>query len=161
MQKIADKKKENDLSKIFTPDKTQDYQSTYTERVLYTESYVEIELSKGYREKWILELQDYFVHKLRLDENTLVPFIASEANLVHDLNEEMKKINGNFVDLGVSRMRDIEIAFDKKIRRNITKESDYKKIMKFKEKFFLDNRDRFAPPPQKTPASLSTEGEEL
>lgn len=159
MQKLADKKRENDMSKIFNPDKTPEYQPSYTERVLYTESYVEVELAKKYREKWILELQDYFVHKLRLDENTLVPFIAAEANLIHDLQAEMRKINGNFVDLGVGRMREIENVFDKKIRKNITKESDYRKIMKFKEKFFLEHRDQFAPPPEKAPASIDSAAE--
>ncbi len=132
-------RKENELKKEFKPEKTDQYYSSYTERVLYTRDYVKIELKKEFREKWILSLQDYFVHGLRLNENNLVPFIAQEANLIRELDEMMAKINGQFAEEGIQRMRDIEAIFVKKIRENIKKPSDFKKIMNFKQKFFLEN----------------------
>ncbi len=142
-QKAIEKaQKENDLSRAFNPELTPEFKSTYTERVVYTQAYVTTELSPEFREQWILELQDYFVHTLRLDENNLVPFIALEANLIRELDEERQKINGNFVDEGLERMREIEASFDKKIRQNIKSDDHYKKIMTFKKKFFETYRDK-------------------
>lgn len=142
-QKAIEKvQKENDLSKIFNPEQTSEYKATYTERVVYTQAYVATELNPEFREQWILELQDYFVHSLRLDENNLVPFIALEANLIRELDEERQKINGHFVEEGLVRMREIEASFDKKIRQNIKSDDHYKKIMTFKKKFFETNSDK-------------------
>lgn len=138
IEKIEKTKKENDLWKDFKPEKTTDYKDTYVDRVIYMQDYVEIELSREYREKWIIALQDFFVHELRLSENNLVPFIAQEANVVRELEEARKKINGNFAEEGIKRMREIEEQFISRVRENVRKRSDYKKIMSFKEKFFIE-----------------------
>ena len=143
LRAIEKAQQENDLSKVFEPEQTSEFKATYTERVVYTQAYVAIELNPEFREQWILELQDYFVHTLRLDENNLVPFIALEANLINELEEARKKINGNFVEEGLARMREIEASFDKKIRENIKSEDHYKKIMTFKKNFFESNSGKF------------------
>ncbi len=139
-EQIEKVKQENDLSKEFHPEKVPEFKDSYTERVLYTEDYVDVELNKAYREQWILELQEFFIHELRLDENNLVPFIAHEANLIRELDSEMKKINGNFVDQGVERMEEIERDFLKKIKDSLKKKNDFKKVMEFKKKFFNENK---------------------
>ncbi len=139
-QKIEKAKKENDLSKEYHPQKVLDFKETYVDRVLFTQDYVKIELDKNYREKWILDLQEFFVHKLRLDENNLVPFIAHEANLIRELDSQLSKINGNFVEAGIDRMRESESEFLEKIHKSLGNKNDFRKIMQFKKKFFEDNK---------------------
>ena len=104
-ERIIKVKAANDLNKKYVPEKQDKYLSTYTDRVLYTRDYVPIELFEEYRKKWILELQEYFLVKLKLTENSMVPFIAQESSLIKELQLEMKKINGHFVDQGIARMR--------------------------------------------------------
>ena len=142
-KKIVDAKVRNDLSKEFQPDKVDKFLETYTDCVLYTRDYVAIELFKEYRQKWILELQNYFTEKLKLSENHLVPFIAQESNLIRELDEAMKKINGHFVDEGIARMREIEKGFERKLRDQLGRKGNYKKVMAFKKAFFEKNADKF------------------
>lgn len=142
-EQIARTKAQNDLRKEFNPEKVDEFKSSYTDRVLYTQDYVKIELNQEYREEWILDLQDFFVDELRLSENALVPFISQEANLIMELDQEMKKINGNFEDQGITRMRDIEKGFEKKLRAIIKKDSHYKKVMNFKKEFFNKNKSKY------------------
>ena len=142
-KKIIKAKAANDFSKQFQPDKVDRFFGTYTDRVLYTRDYVAIELFREYRQKWILELQDYFTEKLKISENHLVPFIAQESNLIRELDEAMGKVNGHFVDKGIDRMREIEKKFEKKLQAHLNEESDYKKVMAFKKSFFEKNSDEF------------------
>jgi pSer/pThr/pTyr-binding forkhead associated (FHA) protein len=137
---IEQAQKINDLSKEFHPEIVEEYLDSYTDRVLYTRDYVETELEKKYREQWIIDLQEYFVNTLRLDENKLVPFIAQEANLIRELEDAKKLINGNFIKEGIAKMREIEASFIKKIRENIKAKKNFDKIMNFKKEFFLKNR---------------------
>lgn len=124
------------LFEYFSPKKTTEFKDTYTDRVLYTDKYAELSLEKEYREDWILELQTFFVDELELSENALVPFISQEANMIRELVEQSKKINGRFIEQGINKMRDIENDFLVKLKENLNSEDDYKKIMKFQEKFF-------------------------
>ncbi len=142
-QKITNARARNDFSKEFRPDKVDKFFGTYTDRVLYTRDYVAIELFGKYRQKWILELQNYFTEKLKLSENSLVPFIAQESNLIRELDEAMKKINGHFVGNGIARMRNIEKGFEKKLQAQLKKKSHYKKVMAFKKVFFEKNANQF------------------
>lgn len=124
------------LIEYFTPKKSSEFKSTYTDRVLYTEGYAELSLEKEYREDWILELQTFFVDKLKLSENALVPFISQEANMIRELVAQSKRINGNFIESGISKMREIEDEFLVKLKENLRSEKDFDKIMDFQKKFF-------------------------
>lgn len=135
------KKKEEESKEaffeFFDPKRTAEFKDNYTDRVLYTEKYAELVLTKDYREEWILELQNFFVDELELSENALVPFISQEANMIRELIDQSKKINGKFIEQGIAKMRDIEADFIKKLKSHLNKDSDFKKINNFQKKFFL------------------------
>lgn len=120
----------------FAPEKTTDYLESYTDRVLYTDGYVSRELDPTYREEWILKLNDYFVDKLRLSENAIVPFIAQESNLVRELHDEYEKINMDFIESGEKRMRDREEQFNKEVLRVLKSKSKFKKFLSYKKNFY-------------------------
>lgn len=126
------------LFDFFEPQKSDEFKENYTELVLYTNGYVDKVLDPDYREQWIIALQNYFTDELDLSENNLVPFIAMEANMIRELNEESKKINGKFIEQGIQRMRDIEDKFKKRLMLELSSEEDFKKIMKFQEKFYKE-----------------------
>lgn len=134
--KKMDEEAKKELFEFFSPLKTKEFKSTYTDRVLYTERYAELSLEKEYREDWILELKAFFVDELDLNVNALVPFISQEANMIRELVAQSKRINGKFIEQGIEKMREIEDEFVVKLKSNLRNDNDYKKIMKFQEKFF-------------------------
>lgn len=135
IKKMDDEAKQA-LFEHFNPKKTSDFKDTYTDRVLYTDGYAELSLEKEYREDWILELETFFTEKLNLNENALVPFISQEANMIKELVDQSKKINGKFIDQGIARMREIENDFLAKLKSNLKSDRDYKKVIEFQKKFF-------------------------
>ncbi len=134
--KKMDEASKEALFEFFSPKKTNDFKDTYTDRVLYTEGYAELSLEREYREDWILELQGFFTDQLNLSENALVPFISQEANMIKELVEQSKKINGKFIDQGILRMREIENDFLDKLKSNLKSDKDYKKVIAFQKKFY-------------------------
>lgn len=134
--KKMDDEAKKELFEFFSPKKTSEFKSTYTDRVLYTENFAELSLQKEYREDWILELQTFFVDDLELSENALVPFISQEANMIKELVDQSKRINGKFIEQGIAKMREIEDEFVTKLKSNLRSDKDYKKIMDFQKKHF-------------------------
>lgn len=134
--KKMDEEAKKELFEFFNPKKSSEFRDNYTDRVLYTEHYADLSLEKEYREDWILELQSFFTDQLELSENSLVPFISQEANMIRELVEQSKKINGKFIEQGINKMREIENDFLVKLKSNLSSDSDYKKVTAFQKKFF-------------------------
>lgn len=129
LQKRADKPK-------FNPEKVDTYKPSYTERVLYTRNYVEVELNSEYREKWILSLNKFFVDDLKLSENSIIVFIAKESTLIKRLDDEMAKINPEFEKEGIARMKADEDSFVKEVREVLKTKSKYNAFKEFKQQFY-------------------------
>lgn len=141
---IEKAKKQHDLSAAFNPEMKDEYLDSYTDRVLYTKDYLKLENDPGFKEQWRIELEEFFVDKLRLTETQMVPFVAREAALIKEMSEARKKINGNFVDQGRKRMLEIEADFYKRLKQGGFKQKQLDQINKFKKKFFEANHDLFA-----------------
>lgn len=125
--------KAHDLSSKFEPEMQSEYFASYTERIMYTENYMSLENDTGFREQWRLDLEDFFVDELRLNENDMVPFFAREAALIEELVEARSSINGNFVDEGKARLQEIEADFYKRLEQGGLKKAQVDRIMKFKK----------------------------
>ena len=142
-KKTVGTKTGNNFNKEFQPDKVNKFLGNYTDRVLYTRDYVAIELFEEYREKWSLELRNYFSETLGFGENYLSLFIAGEFILIRELDEAMKKIDNHSADKGIARMREIEAGFEKKLQKRLGQKGNYEKVMVFKRAFFKENADKF------------------
>jgi pSer/pThr/pTyr-binding forkhead associated (FHA) protein len=140
---MARVKQVNDLSAAFNPIMKKEYLNSYTERMMYTEQYLYLENDPGFREQWRVELEDFFVDQLRLNENDMVPFFAREAALIKELTEARSKINGNFVEEGKKRLEEIEADFYRRVKQNGLKQDQINKINTFKKKFFEANKELF------------------
>ncbi len=143
-RQIEAAQKANDLSAVFNPEMVTAYQDSYTERVMYMQDYLRLENDPGFKGQWHLELEEFFVDKLRLTENDMVPFVAREAALIKELGEARSSINGNFVDEGRKRLEEIEANFYKRVKEGGLKQKQLNEIMKFKKKFFIDNKELFS-----------------
>jgi hypothetical protein len=134
----------NDLSAEFNPEMVDEYKASYTERVMYTKDYLRLENDPGFKSQWHLELEEFFVDKLRLTETDMVPFVAREAALIKELGEAREAINGNFVDEGKARLQEIEANFFQRVKDGGLNQKQIDQIMQFKKKFFLANRELFS-----------------
>ncbi len=144
LEKIEQAQKANDLSAQFNPEMKEEFLPTYTERVMYTKDYLKLEKDVGFQSQWRIELEGFFVDKLRLSENRMVPFFSREKVLIHELGEARETINGNFVDEGKKRLDEIEADFYKRLKKQegyTQKQID--EIMVFKKEFFEKNKDLF------------------
>ncbi len=143
-KQIEATQKANDLSAEFKPEMVGTYLPTYTERVMYMENYLTLENDIGFKGQWHLELEEFFVDKLRLTENDMVPFVAREAALLKELGEARNNINGNFVEEGKKRLQEIEADFFRRLKQGGLKQKQLDRIMKFKKKFFKENKTIFS-----------------
>lgn len=133
VQEVEEKRKSKPK---FDPDLTDKFLETYTDRVLYTRSYVENELKKDYRQEWILKLNEFFVNDLGLSENVIVTFIAKESNLLKDLQGMREGINPQFVKESREDMLKLEKRFTDEVRRVLKTKKNYKKYDAFKKKYY-------------------------
>ncbi len=143
-KQIEAAQKANDLSAEFNPEMVDEFLPTYTERVMYMKGYLRLENDPGFKGQWHVELEEFFVDKLRLTETDMVPFVAREAALITELGEARKKINGNFVEEGRKRLEEIEANFYKRVKNGGLTQKQLDQIMKFKEKFFNENKELFS-----------------
>lgn len=133
VKKIEEKRKNKPK---FEPEMQNNFLVSYTDRVLYTQDYISNELEKDYRERWILELNEFFTSSLRLSDNVIVTFIAKESNLIKELEGMRQIINPQFVDESTDKMRVVEKRFTDEVKRVLKTKSNYKKFQKFKKNFY-------------------------
>ena len=95
---------------------TPGHKKSYTDNILYTENYLANKQEEIFHKTWVLELNHFFVNKLKLSENTITHFIAIEASLIKELKELKGKINPLFVKEGIERMRQEEAQAVKRMK---------------------------------------------
>jgi len=128
----------------FAPQRTTVYHSTYMDRVLYTEDYIEARLDEEIKEDWREELFAYFVKEYTLGDRFFPQFFAIENNLIKDLLKEQNEINPRFEEEGLDKMRKLQAkrleklkgAFPKENGKDIDVEQAFKKFEKFERKYF-------------------------
>ncbi|NQZ01745.1 MAG: hypothetical protein HRT45_13875, partial [Bdellovibrionales bacterium] len=120
----------------FEPEMKQLYYGSYTDRVLYTQKYIDNELDPKYREQWILDLDQFFVSELGLSENVIITFIAKESSLIKELRDSRKAINPQFVKESRDDMLKIEQVFLQEIQGTLGSKSNYDQFLSFKQKYY-------------------------
>ncbi len=139
VEKIKSIEEKRKIERTFVPEKVDEFFDNYTERVVYTEGYVENELDSSYREEWFLNLDTFFVEELILSDEAIVTFISGETNLIKKLAEIGDEINPKFLDEGLSRMKTIEDEFVSEVRKIVKSKSKYNRFVKFKKEYYLKN----------------------
>ncbi len=123
----------------YNPQQTENYYQNYTDNVLYKKDYVSFKLNNEIKEKWILSLNRFFVEDLKLDENMIVSFVASEIELVDRLRALRERINPQYEAEGIEKMRSAEFASLTSIKSQLENESHYKRFREFEKSFIEKN----------------------
>lgn len=120
----------------YSPKTTEDFKETYTKNVLYTTDYVNTLMSQAYQDEWILKANDFFVKELGLGDNTIVQFIAQEANLIKKLNEIKEGIHPDHTQAGIEEMVREEEMVTTQMKITLEGEKRFRKFKEFSRQFY-------------------------
>jgi pSer/pThr/pTyr-binding forkhead associated (FHA) protein len=70
---------------IFKPETTPEVKNNYTDNILYTTDYLAKKQSKEFQDKWILELNEYFISTLDVKDTSIIKFVSLENTFIQDL----------------------------------------------------------------------------
>ncbi len=124
----------------FVPTITNDYKSSYTDNVIFTDSYAQFKADSQKQSKWIKDLNKFFINDLNLSENSVVKFIPLEAELISQLEDKRKIIHFETQNDDIKGMRDLEQNSVEKITEILGGEENYKAFRDFEKNYFQQNR---------------------
>ena len=94
---------------------TIEFKASYTENVLYTTDYISKQQSKDYQDKWILDLNDFFIKELDVKDTTIIKFVSLEVALIRDLMDLRKKMEPQTIESIKDQMFEKEAEFKQKL----------------------------------------------
>ncbi len=124
----------------FVPEITSDYKTSYTDNIIYTDTYAQFKSDSQAQAKWIRDLNKFFINKLNLNENSVVKFIPVENELVTQLQEKRNIIHFETQDDDIKAMRDIEQTSVEKLTEVLGGHANYKAFREFEKNYFQQNR---------------------
>ncbi len=124
----------------FVPDITNDYKHSYTDNVIFTESYTEFKSDPKQQSKWIRDLNKFFINDLKLNENSVVRFIPLESGLISQLQEKQKIIHFETQTEDIRLMRELEVASVDRLTEIVGGEKNYKAFREFEKNYFQQHR---------------------
>ena len=138
---FADELRDKEAKKPkFTPAITSEFKHSYTDNVIYTESYAQFKLDAQLQSRWIRDLNKFLINHLNLNENSVVKFIPLETDLLNQLQEKRKIIHFETQESDINTMREIEVTSVEKLKEVLGGESNYKAFREFEKNYFQQNR---------------------
>lgn len=128
--------KEKRKLKIFDPATTADFKDTYVDNVLYTTNYFTNFEDKNFQDKWILDLNDWFVKGLDVKDTTIIKFVSLESNLVKELQQMKEKTDGSNPDPSIEEMKAREKVFREKLAEIFEDHDKVSRFYQYRERFW-------------------------
>lgn len=130
----------------YEPPQTDEYKSSYVENVLYTRDFVKIKTDKGFQERWIADLNKFFLDKLRLSESVIVNFISRENTLLKDLQMVQQSLQPATAEEGIKRMNDIEAIAIEDMKKILGGNLKIKKYKEFAASYYVSHQGKQGSP---------------
>ncbi|MBK7842229.1 MAG: FHA domain-containing protein [Bdellovibrionales bacterium] len=126
----------------YEPPQTDDFKNSYVENVLYTRDFVKIKTDKGFQERWISDLNKFFLDKLRLNESVIVNFISRENTLLKDLQMVQQSLQPATAEEGIKRMNDIEAIAIEDMKKILGGNLKIKKYKEFAASYYVSHQGK-------------------
>ena len=133
-------------SRVYRPEKKNEYRPTYWENVLYADRYTEMKKDPDMQKKWTLELNRFFIDNLDFNDRVIVDYIAQEKGLLVALEGITPTITIDNLEFGLGRLREAEADSQKTFVDLLKGDENYKKFRAFEERFYLTNMGRLRLP---------------
>lgn len=122
----------------YNPETTYEHKSTYVDNVLFTTDFMARRSDKAFQDKWILELNDYFINRLDVKDTTIIKFVSLEANFLKDLAKLKTQIDPQKPESGIEEMRAREKEFKDKLSSIFADPEKVGEYYRYSEKFWND-----------------------
>jgi len=123
--------------KIFHPAQTKDYKKTYTENILFTENYLNRELSSSWRRKWLADLNKAAKADWKLEERVISELASKENALLQDLSHMRAQLRS---EAGIRDMRAREDKFVREVQSLLGTRTATERFFKLKRSFHSRNQ---------------------
>ena len=133
-------KEKRQASRAFSPPQTDLFKGSYTDNVLYTTGYVEVESRPEYQKKWVVGLNEFCIHDLDLNDKIVPRFVPIERNMLRTLGTMRDEINGAYAAKSIERMRETEQDAVQRMTEAIGGPKNYERFLQFKKSFYEKNR---------------------
>jgi pSer/pThr/pTyr-binding forkhead associated (FHA) protein/F0F1-type ATP synthase membrane subunit b/b' len=145
VEAAARKKRELRALKKYNPPKTDEFKSSYTDNVLYTNQYTEIKLDPKTQEEWIKASVAYMHEVLKVDEDSVVKAVSAETTMISLLEEKRQEIDLDYLEKDIQKMRDLESETVDEVRSYLGGELNYKKYKELSAKFYRNTLEDRGP----------------
>lgn len=122
--------------KRYEPIQTKGFRKSYTDNILFTPEFLDLETSASYRNQWLGEFSKTATTEWKLDSNTAKLVMEREGNLLTDLKRLRENIDGVAEQPGIQAMREREAAFQMELNTLLKGKPLTEKFVKLKKSFF-------------------------
>lgn len=137
------KKRQEDLEKRkFNPPQTEELKETYTDAVIYTQSFPEIYADEEFQQKLYKSVSQYMYKTWRVEEEKSIQVLATSRALVKELQERRGQIHPDFVKEGIQKMRDLELEGLERMKTILGTEVRVDSYRRFERNFYKDEMQR-------------------
>lgn len=120
----------------FDPPKSRELKDTYVDAVIYTEGYVDLTTSEDYQNKWSLALAKHMLKLWKVDEDSSIQVASISNALVKTLQERKESIHPDYIQDGLSKMKELESEAVKRMTSILGSQVRYESLKKFEKDFF-------------------------
>ncbi|HXH30807.1 MAG TPA: FHA domain-containing protein [Bacteriovoracaceae bacterium] len=135
---FLDKIKQQRIDAIYNPPTSVDFKESYVDNVLFTTDFMSRKQSKAYHDKWILELNDYFIQNLDVKDTTIIKFVSLETTLLKELMKLKEQVDAKNPEPKIKEMRLREIEFQQKLAGIFADQNKVSRYYDYSEKFWND-----------------------
>ena len=132
LKKIQDAR----VKAVYAPTSTAEYKSSYVENVLYTTDFITKVQDQSFQDKWILDLNDWFIRSLDVKDTTIIKFVSLENNLLRDLAKIKAGIDPANIAPGIEQMNNREVEFRQKLSDIFGDPTKVERYYEFSAKFW-------------------------
>jgi hypothetical protein len=120
----------------YQPKQSHRFRASYTENVLYLESYVEAEVNPEFHNLWLTELKQEATNSWKLNDAVFKALVSREDQLIQDLTRISGSMTTDRITEGVERMKAREAEFNRSVDGLLKSPGAAERFFKFKRSFF-------------------------
>ncbi|OYZ18979.1 MAG: hypothetical protein B7Y39_12765 [Bdellovibrio sp. 28-41-41] len=155
-EQAAEAKKDLDAKK-FNPKREPEVKDSYVDLVLYTDQFYEMYLSPDFNERFGKATMEYLLRTWRIEEEKSIQVVAMSKTLVKTLHEKKDSIRTDFLEQGMTKLKETESETESKIVEILGSQVKYESYRKFERKYFRDELEKFYLSRNAAPAEGHTE----
>ncbi len=99
----------------YAPTTTPEFKLTFYENVLFTTDFLSKFRKSVYQDKWIIDLNDFFIHRLDVKDTTIIRYVSLEANFLNELEKLKASVDPRNPAPKIAQMKALEREFKEKL----------------------------------------------